>query len=303
MQVAVVAVTATYRRAHEISRLITSLGGSRVPLAGMVITDNADDAGTRAAAEGAPFPVHRLVPGRNLGCGGGLALAEREALVRFPSLTHVLVLDDDAEVLPGAIGEMADAIAGHSALFAHALVETKTGDFGWYPGLVDAEKFRAAKSARRPEDYAAKAGEEPTPFWWCLGIAMLVTREALDRYGVHRGDYWVRGEDLEYSLRLTYHGTGLFVPRARVRHIPPENHSASGVEDEYRKYAAMIQNIAYTSLRLPHGRRLARTLPGNALRFVREFRWRPRAWMEMARSIARGALAGHPAGVGRCARE
>jgi rhamnopyranosyl-N-acetylglucosaminyl-diphospho-decaprenol beta-1,3/1,4-galactofuranosyltransferase len=299
MQPAVVAVTATFHRTPEISRLITSLGRSRVPLAGMVITDNGDDPGTREAAERAPFSTHRLVPGRNLGCGGGLAAAEREALERFPGLTHVLVLDDDAEVLPDAIGEMIKAIEAHSALFAHALVEAKTGEFGWYPGLLDREKFRAAKTSRLPEDYIARAGEDPAPFEWCLGIAMLVTRQAMDRFGVHRDDYWVRGEDLEFSLRLTHHGAGLFVPKARVRHIPPENTSAVAVEGEYRKYAAMIQNIAYTSFRLPHGRRLARTLPGNAWRFVRAYRWRPSAWADLARAIARGAILGHPAGAGQ----
>ncbi len=123
---------------------------------------------------------------------------------------------------------------------------------------------------------------------------MLITRRSLETLGGHRTDYWVRGEDLEFTLRITHRWLGIYAPKARVQHLPP---AGSGKpEVEYFRHAAMLQNIAYTSLRLRHGWRIAWTLPSNWLNFWRSSRYAPRALGEILRTLFYGALLGWPAG-------
>lgn len=285
----VVAVTATHRRPREVARLLASLAKSTLPLRAVIVTDNAGDFSADAEIE-----THHLTPGRNLGCGGGLALAEKEALARFgDALTHVWVLDDDAVVEPDTLATLLDAMTRGGADAAHPLAVDGRGMLGWFPGLLDRAKFRAIQQPQTPDDFVARCGPEPIPFSWAQGIALLVTRRVLDELGSHRTDYRVRGEDLEFSLRITHRHRGLYVPTARVQHLPPSGDAAG---DEYDKHCAMLQNIAFTALRLPHGRRIVPTIPGNWLRFLNTWGWSQRTLADAARAFRRGAILAQPAG-------
>ncbi len=293
----VVGVIATFRRPAELERLIGSLEQLPQHFRALVVVDNAGDADTRARVERARIPTRYLSPGANLGCGGGLAAGEHFALEKLGrDWTHLWILDDDTVVSPDSLEVLLAAMASEQAVAAHPLVTDAAGQLGWYPGLLDGGKFRAARQPGTPEQFIASCGAAPVPFSWCQGIALLVARRALERLGLHRGDFWVRGEDLEFSLRLTYGGKGIYVPAARVQHLPPPPGPVSS-DEEYRKHGAMLQNIAYTAAHLPHGRRLVRTIPGNVLRFLRTWGWSPRVLAEAGRVLARGAIGGEPAGA------
>ena len=294
---AVVAVIATYRRAQELRRLLGSLEKSTHPLRGAVVVDNADDPATADAIAASTLEAQRIVPGANLGCGGGLALGEQLALAHFPDATHLWILDDDAVVAPGALGILLAALDAEHAVVASPLIVAADGALGWFPGLTDAEKFRIIREPQTPAEFIARCGTAPVPFSWSTGVALLVTRRAIETLGFHRTDYWVRGEDLEFSLRLTHRERGVFVPTALVEHLPPPSTPAAR-EEEYVKHRAMIQNIAYTALRLPHGRRIARTIPGNCRRFLRTWGWwNPRILADTIAALWRGAILARPAGA------
>jgi GT2 family glycosyltransferase len=289
----VAAVTATYRRPKELERLIASLERSCVPLCGLVVVDNAGHDAVRELAERSRIPSAYLHPGSNLGCGGGLAAGERLALEKFgQELTHVWILDDDAVIEPDTLRILLEEMASGNADAAHPMTRDAAGRLGWFPGLLDEAKFREIRKPQTPEEFIARCGAEPIPFSWAQGIALLVTRRALDELGFHRSDYWVRGEDLEFSLRITHRFIGLYVPRARVAHLPPKAAAEGSRESEYPKHQAMLQNIAYTALRLPHGRRIARTIPGNWLRFLKTWGWTPRTIGGAMTAFWRGVMRG-----------
>ncbi len=295
---AVVAVIATCRRAPELQRLLDSL--ARIPrgLLGVVVVDNGADDATRQAVAASALAIEHLPQSRNLGCGGGLAAGERAAVARFgPAFTHLWILDDDAVVELEALEILVAAMERAGAGVAHPLVVDSAGRVGWSPGLLDRRKQRALRDPLTPAQYAARCGLEPVPFSWSQGIALLVTRPALEAVGFHRDDYWVRGEDLEFSLRLTARFPGIYVPAARVRHLPPEGDPIAARAAEYPKHRAMLQNIAYTALRLPHGRRIARTIPSNWLRFLRTWGWTPHVMGDAFAAFFRGAIFGEPAGA------
>jgi GT2 family glycosyltransferase len=258
--------------------------------------DNGNDAVVRGVVAAASLNTCYVASATNLGCGGGLALAERTALDRFGGqLTHVWILDDDAVVPPDALPGLIDEMARTGADAACPMIVGPQGRIGWFPGLLDADTFRAIRNTHTPAEFLATCGTEPIRFSWSTGVSLLVARRAIDKLGVHRDDYWVRGEDLEFSLRITHRGKGIFVPAVTVQHLPPSDESSGG-RVEMLKQAAMLQNIAYTGVYLSHGRCLLRTIPGNVWRFARA--WPARHAITAAQALWRGAVLGRPAGRG-----
>jgi len=297
MKNCVAVVVATYRRAPELARLLDSLKTCGAEIDGVIVTDNGNDPATKKVFEQSGFPGCCLPQAENAGCGAGLKIAEKAALDHFRNgLTHVWILDDDAVVLPGALDVLLGAMQTENADAACPMVLNEKGGIGNYPGLLDAEKFRAIREMTDPAEFVARCGSEPVTFSWAPGIALLVSRRAIDELGFHRDDFWVRGEDLEFSLRITHRFKGIMVPAANVRHVPPPATGGASGRGEYLKHCAMLQNLCYTGLRLAHGRRIARTLPGNFRRFFKTWPWGP-ALEDAARAAWFGAAAGSPAGI------
>lgn len=287
MSARVIVVIATYRRPRELARLLDSLTGVEA----VVVCDNSASADVRAAVEGR---AHYLAPGENLGCGGGLRLAEEHAWkITDGAFSHLLVLDDDAVLEPDTIPQLIAALDRERADAACPLLLGPEGMTGWVPGLRDEAKHRLGLTTMEPEDFLTRFGREVADFTWAQGICLLVRREAVERAGLHRADFWVRGEDLDFSLRLTARGRGIFVPTVRARHLPPE----PVVEDdrrEFLRHAAMVQNIAYLALREPHGACIRGSIAGASRRFLAL--WGARAAPDLLRALWRGGVRAEPAG-------
>lgn len=290
----VVAVVATHQRPKELARLLKSLADQKgAPIEGLraiLVVDNGSDPAIQALVEQHAF-AHYLDPGDNLGCGGGLHFGETKALESFQDqLTHLWILDDDVVVPENILAVLSARMREQNAEVACPMVLDANGRLGWFPGLLDRQKFDLIKRCKTADEFLFACGPAPVPFSWAQGISLLVSRRTFLELGPHRTDYWVRGEDLEFSLRITHQHKGIFVPEISVHHLPPE----TAPLNEREKHAAMLQNICYTSLRLPHGRRIARTIPGNFLRFLRT--WGPGALPQACRAFWLGAIGGCPAG-------
>jgi len=296
-EVFIVAVVATCDRPVELARLLKSLEESGPGLGAVVVVDNGGDPGIRNIVEAAGCNTRYFSPGKNLGCGGGLRFGEEKALDLFErELTHLWILDDDAVVSPGAPAGLAEAMRRENADAACPMVTDGEGRIGWFPGLLDPEKFRALRDLKTPSEFIRKCGAAVIPFSWSTGVALLVSKRAVAELGFHRDDYWMRGEDLEFSLRITHSHKGIFVPGVEVQHIPPPSAENPATHaSEYLRHAVMLQNLWYNGLRLPHGRSLLRTLPGNYRRFLKT--WSLRASGDALRAFWLGVVIGKPAGT------
>jgi rhamnopyranosyl-N-acetylglucosaminyl-diphospho-decaprenol beta-1,3/1,4-galactofuranosyltransferase len=287
----VIAVVATFRRPRELARLVDSLSG----IDAIVVCDNAANAEIRALVERAPCRAHYIAPAANLGCGGGLRLAETYACQAESDWTHLLVLDDDAVLAPDTVSTLLAALEREQAHAAYPLVTGADGRTGWLPGLRDPQQHRLGRKPMAVERYRSLLGATVADFDWAQGICLLVTRPAVEEAGFHRDDFWVRGEDLDFSLRLTAHGRGIFVPASLVQHLPPGNPGSAGTHADYLRHAAMVQNIAFLALTQPHGRRIRHSIPSASLRFVRT--WGLGALPDLFSALHRGRR-GEPAGYG-----
>jgi hypothetical protein len=150
------------------------------------------------------------------------------------------------------------------------------------------------KRSATPAEFITSDSPEPAEFTWATGVALLVTRAALEKAGLHRRDFWVRGEDLDFSLRITKVTKGIYVPRAHLEHLPPGEGQVVDDFAEQMKHAAMLQNCAFLFARTKHGRRLARHWPGNAINHLRRFGFG--ALGDIQAAFTQGAILGRPAG-------
>jgi rhamnopyranosyl-N-acetylglucosaminyl-diphospho-decaprenol beta-1,3/1,4-galactofuranosyltransferase len=292
MSMRVVAVTATHRRPNELARLLGSLSGVEC----VVVCDNSASDDVRAVVEGAPIPAHLLTPETNLGCGGGLRLAEEHAWrIADGDFSHLLVLDDDTVLKPDTVPQLAEILDRERADAAYPLVLGPDGRVGWMPGLKDRALRRLDRERLMPEDFRRRFDVAVADFAWAQGICLLVRRAAVEAAGFHRADFWVRGEDLDFSLRLTARGRGVFAPAVEVKHLPPAPAASSNREAEFLRHAAMVQNIACLALTQRHGAPIRSSIAGASLRFVRM--WGMRALPDLFRALWRGAQ-GEPAGAG-----
>lgn len=291
----VVAVVATCRRHAELKRLLDSLEKIESHFGGVVVVDNGGDA--QDIVKNARCNAHLIAPGSNLGCGGGLAFAEKNAFDIFGDrLTHLWILDDDTVAHPDTLEVLIEEMQNEHADLACPMIADEHGRVGWFPGLLDAQKFRVIRKPITPHEFVAHCGDAAIPFSWSTGISLLVTRHAIEECEFHRDDFWVRGEDLEFSLRLTARHRGIFVPKTTVVHLPPPANQPDSREQEYLKHCALLQNLCYVALRLRHGHRIARTLPGNFFRFLKT--WHSiDALRDAALAFWLGAFHGKPAGT------
>jgi len=296
----VVAVTASLGRAPLLARLLASLGTEQPALTRAVVVDNADSAATAAVVRSAALPVERLVPGRNLGCGGGVARGLQTALAD-PAMSHVCILDDDAYVTPGAVPAMLKAMVTAGADAAVPLVADGAGRIGWFPGPLGQPAWNVIRRAGiTPTEFRAQCGDTLLAWNWAPWTVLLVTRRAIEAVGPPRDDFWFQGEDLEWTLRLTARFRGVLAPGALCRHEPPPAPDETSARVRvWLKQCAMLQNNAYTVTRLPHGRRARRHLPGNVWRFVSRARFTPAAWRDAIHALWLGAVQGLPAGAPR----
>lgn len=292
----VIAVVATYKRPESLAELLASLSPPSNLVRQVIVVDNAADEATRRVTDQAALPVRYIDPGVNLSCGGGVTRALQEALTD-PEATHFWIIDDDAKAFPHAMKELVKGIEETGADAAVPIVVNETGRICWPPGLLERAPLLLVRSDCTPAQYLETCGPRPIPFSWSPWPSLMVTRSAIERFGFPKDDFWITGEDLEFSLRITQNGKGVLVPLATCAHLPPPGPPERMHRQHYIKFCSMLQNISYLALHLKHGRRILRHLPGNYLRFFRTFGLSTASLRDAASAFWWGAIHGKPAGA------
>lgn len=297
----VVVLVATYRRAEELRRLGGCLEAQTVPVARVVVADNADDPATRAVTGAFRIPATYLPMGANLGCGAGLRAAE-DLLAGGDTGTHWWILDDDAVPPPDALEKLLEALVRGGAGMAVPLLTDRAGRVWGFPEPADREQQRLFRRTTDPAEVARVLGSGPQACFWTTGACQLVTVEAARKAGLHRGDFWMLGEDLDFSMRVSRSSGAVFRADVVVPHLPPEA-AGDGTAGRagYAKFCALLQNLAYLAFWNRGSAHMVRYLPGNFRRFFRDEGWGPGRLRDAADCLISG-LCGYPAGRAAGAR-
>jgi N-acetylglucosaminyl-diphospho-decaprenol L-rhamnosyltransferase len=211
-------VVNTGRRAlllHGLDALGAEL--ARAPFASEVLVlDNASDDGSAAAARAHPAVSVVVARARRAGVPENLGLLAARASGRF-----LLFLNEDAEVLPGAVGALHAALAArpHAAVAAAALLapDGKRQPSAWrFPTPLTA---LASLLALHPWLVVQSRGEQVREVDWAQSSAMLVRRDAFEAVGGFDPAFFVYSDEVDLQRRLRDRGhRTLYVPGAQAIH-------------------------------------------------------------------------------------
>ncbi len=288
----VIALVATRFRSDLLARLLESLHRQTIRPIAAVVCDNGPEAATAETCKNSPLPCEIVSPGKNLGFGGGLAVAGQFALERFPDLTHLLVVDDDAILASKDLESLLASAVKHSAgLVAPFLVDTAE-KLQEVPEPVSWSLARAFRAAGHNLEKAQALSSGGYPMAWCLGPCLLINKETWLRAGPPRSDMLAFGDDVEFSLRLSAASPAWADPSVTVIHDPPSTSRLPPSTDDahYKKFGILLQNLAFTCVISPRPRHLPLYLPGNARRFLRTFGFTPANFFEVSRRYFKGFL-------------
>ena len=166
-------------------------------------------------AENTPWLVIARA-GANRGFAGGNNVGLRY-LEQRTTVSHFLLLNNDATVAPDFFAEIGRAIERHpqAGLLSGTIFEDPDRERVWYAGGVE-YPLRALMQHK----YEVPASSEPATTQFISGCAMVISRRLFERIGplaeCYYPAYW---EDGEYSFRAREAGFPvLYAPRAVVYH-------------------------------------------------------------------------------------
>lgn len=203
---------------------VRSAGAEGVPEANIVIVDNgSEDDSLQQVADALPG-VALLCNGKNAGFAAaanrGIGMLSR----RKPDL--FLLLNNDAELCPGALAAFAQAFGGRPRLaIAGGQLSYPDGRlqsaFAPLPSLLEEIVPVNFLKWTRPERYRRSTSErEIRPVESVFGACLAVRAAALDTFGLLDEDFFFYFEEVEWCRRARLAGWEVFyVPEARAVHV------------------------------------------------------------------------------------
>jgi GT2 family glycosyltransferase len=218
-------VIVTYTTREDVLACLASIDAPRPAALGEIwLIDNASTDGTSSAVRRA-WPDVRVV---DLGTNAGFAAANNAGL-RRSSATHVLLLNPDTRVGPGAIDTLLDRLASTGSVAAGPRLVDGEGrpEVSFGPMLTPAgelaQKLRVAAARRRDPvstRYVGRLLAREREVDWVSGACLLVVRERAIEAGLLDERYFMYEEDVDFCAALRARGGRiLFTPRAEIVHL------------------------------------------------------------------------------------
>lgn len=198
---------------------VASLSRSEAVALSVIVVDNASTDATVERLRSSGLPVTLLQTGANLGYAAGNNVGIAHALAE--GAEFVFVVNDDTEVAPDLLSALVGALTADpgAAAAAPTILHERPHDVIWWAG----GNFRVARALALHEGYGTSATARPSHGARAVeslcGCGVLFRRAALEALGAFRADYFMYGEDVEWSLRARRAGWRLLhVPQARMVH-------------------------------------------------------------------------------------
>ena len=204
-------VTVVYNGADVLRRHLESLKCQTRALDQIVVVDNASGDGTGKLLANEYPEVTLLTLPENRGVGGGLAVGLAYAAF-VQRHDWVWIFDQDSAPAPNALDRLLSGLLhlngseASTAILAPVCVNLETGML--YPGLTLREG--------RFEPTATKSDQAVTLVDMVISSGSLMRREAIERAGLPRADFFMDFVDYEHCLRLRHHGFSIALVRDSI---------------------------------------------------------------------------------------
>lgn len=236
---AVCAIVVTYNRRALLDECLAALRAQSRPVEHVLVVDNASTDGTAEHIRGAHPEVELLALAENGGGAGGFHAGMAHAHAQ--GFDWLWLMDDDTIPTPHALAELLAAperVTG-AGLPAPFLLASKAL---WTDGSL--HPMNAPGPDRKRIDLVVRAAElDLLPLRSTTFVSLLVSKEAVDRYGLPHAEYFIWSDDIEYTARILQRETGYLVPTSEVHHKTKAAHTA--VTDAGGRFYYHVRNTLF----------------------------------------------------------
>ncbi|MCT4378534.1 glycosyltransferase family 2 protein [Leuconostoc falkenbergense] len=215
------AVIVTFNRLTLLKEVIESLKQQETTISHLIVVDNASESDTQSYLESLGSQIEYVRLPNNIGGAGGFNAGIRYFMAHT-SDDFVWLMDDDT--VP-----QSDTL---SQLLAFSNVKKHFGflasDVRWTDG------HRALMNRPAPMNRLKKVPEdltEPIQVQNATFVSLLMRRSVVKQIGLPITDFFIWGDDIEYTERAARVAPGYFVPSAKVVHKMATNVGSSLLND------------------------------------------------------------------------
>ena len=234
----VAAVVVTYNRLELLRQCVEALR-AQTAVCDILIVDNASTDGTALWLASEPDLFNRRIE-RNLGSAGGFNFGMRWAMEA--GYDYVWVMDDDTLPQPDALEKL---------LEADSVLE---GNYGWLSSVAlwtDGNECRMNRQKTKKNFHADSLTMQP-----CLlqatqatFVSLFFRVDIIHRFGLPIGEFYISGDDIEYTRRIAVRGTQhcFVVKRSQVIHASKTNIGSNVALDDMdriERYFYAVRNEA-----------------------------------------------------------
>lgn len=216
------AVVVTYNRVEMLKEVISALLSSKARLNHVIVVDNNSDKATQdfLLSMGSSIEYVRLT--ENLGGAGGFNRGIRY-FVEHTEDDAVWLMDDDTvpdESTLSSLIDFADTIGSYGFL---------ASDVRWIDGSRALMNNLTLKNGlgKVPEDATQSVKVANATF-----VSLLMSRDIIQKIGLPITEFFIWGDDIEYTERAERIAPGYFVPKANVVHKMSKNVGTNIVTDD-----------------------------------------------------------------------
>ena len=216
------AVVVTYNRVEMLKEVISALLSSKARLNHVIVIDNNSDKATQdfLLSMGSSIEYVRLT--ENLGGAGGFNRGIRYFMEHTED-DAVWLMDDDTvpdESTLSSLIDFADTIGSYGFL---------ASDVRWIDGSRALMNNLTLKNGlgKVPEDASQSVKVANATF-----VSLLMSRDIIQKIGLPITEFFIWGDDIEYTERAERIAPGYFVPKANVVHKMSKNVGTNIVTDD-----------------------------------------------------------------------
>ncbi|MCM0583479.1 glycosyltransferase family 2 protein [Weissella diestrammenae] len=215
------AVIVTYNRLPMLKEAIAALQNSATPVEHIIVVDNHSNADTQAYLTSLGDTIDYLRLDENIGGAGGFNRGIRYFMTNTDD-DFVWLMDDDT--MPHA-DTLTNLLA--FAQLAH--------DFGFLASDVRwTDGHRAKMNNPAPKNRMKKIPEDatqPEELMNATFVSLLMSRKIVAEIGLPISEFFIWGDDIEYTERAARVAPGYFIPAAKVTHKMASNVGSNVMTD------------------------------------------------------------------------